>query len=589
MKKNVLFMLATVLMIVFSGCSLKKMVKNAQLVQYTVTPNPLEYKAGKVPVQISVSFPAKYFAKKAYLVATPVITTKDGSQELPLKSFTLQGEGVKDNNPVINYVSGGSYTYNDTADYNQLYRNSDLMIKVGVNKGGNGKSLTFATVKIGTGIITTPLLVDEGLKIDNGTVGNTGTGMMSVVTPTIPLPQSPEVKQSLVLYYPLQKANLDTKEQKKPDIDSFVNNLASQVKNPDMTLKGMDVAAYASPDGPVTLNHNLVGGRGSNSSDLMTNKFKKANVDAKDFLQRSTTPDEDWDGFKNAVQTSNLADKDIILRVLSMYQDPDVREKEIKKMSKVYDELRKDILPKLRRAEIIATYQVRQKTTDEIINLSKTDPNRLSQDELFFGAQSATGTDKEMIYKTYTSKYASDWKGFNNLGVYYITTNQLDQALLQLQKAENIDQNNASVINNMGVLYYAKGDYTNAEKYFKKASSLDPNDKINYNLGVIFIKQGKYADAVQKFGATASYNKSLAQVLNGQTNDAQKTLGNVNSQVAMYYYLLAVEAARNSDKNVALSNLKQAIAKDANLKAYALNDLEFRALFNDEDFKSVVQ
>lgn len=589
MKKNLLLLLATAVMLVFNGCALKKMVKNANLVTYNVTPNPIEYKAGNVPVGISVNFPAKYFAKKAYLVATPIITTKDGSKELPLKSFTLQGEGIKDNNPVIPYTSGGSYNYTDEIPYDPAFRNSDLIIKVGVNKGGAGKTLSFASVKIAIGIITTPLLVDEGLKIDNGTVGNTGKGMMSVVVPTISLPQPQPEKQSLVLYYPLQQSKLDSKEQKKVDIDSFIKKLSVKMSNPDMKFDGINVAAYASPDGPQNLNSGLVKGRGDNSTDFLKNKFKSQKVNAQDFMTRQTTPDEDWEGFKNAVQQSNMQDKELILRVLSMYSDPDVREKEIKKMSKVYDELRKDILPKLRRAEIVATYQTRQKTADELVSLGKTDPNRLSQDELFFAGQTATGMDKEMIYKTYNEKYPQDWRGFNNLGVYYIQNNQLTEAELQFQKAENIDANNASVINNLGVLYYAKGDFTKAEEYFKKAAGINPSDKINYNLGVIFIKQGKYAEAVQKFGASASYNKSLAQVLNGLTKESISTINNVNSQEAFYFYLKAVEYARDNDKTQCINNLKQAIAKNADLKNYAKDDVEFRALFNDEDFKSIVQ
>jgi len=589
MKKNLLLLLTAAIMLAFNGCALKKMVKNANLVTYNVTPNPIEYKAGKVPVGITINFPAKYFAKKAYLVATPVVTTKDGNKELPLKSFTLQGEGIKDNNPAIPYETGGSYNFNDTIAYDSTFRNSDLIIKVGVNKGGAGKTLSFASVKLAIGIITTPLLVDEGLIIDNGTVGNTGKGMMSVIVPTISLPQPQPEKQSLVLYYPLQQSKLDSKEQKKVDIDTFVKELSSIMTNPDMKFNGINVAAYASPDGPQNLNSGLVKGRGDNSTDFLKNKFKSNKVNAQDFMTRQTTPDEDWEGFKNAVSQSNMQDKELILRVLSMYSDPDVREKEIKKMSKVYDELRKDILPKLRRAEIVATYQTRQKTADELVSLGKTDPNRLSQDELFFAGQTATGMDKEMIYKKYNEKYPQDWRGFNNLGVYYIQNNQLTEAEIQLQKAENIDANNATIINNLGALYYAKEDYKKAKEYFQKAAGINPSDNINYNLGVLCIKEGKYAEAVQKFGATASYNKSLAQVMNGQTKESISTINNVNSQEAFYFYLKAVEYARDNDKTQCINNLRQAISKNANLKEYAKDDIEYRALFNDEDFKSVVQ
>ncbi|MBN2894236.1 MAG: tetratricopeptide repeat protein [Bacteroidales bacterium] len=592
MKKLTLQLIAVVLVFALGGCGLGKMVDNANLIQYQVNPNPLEMHADSVQVEINVTFPAKYFNKKAYLVITPTIKSDNGNNEIGLVSQTLQGEKVKDNNPVIPYDRGGSFTYKDKIPYDVAYRMSDLELKIAANKGGNGKDFSFGTVKIGEGIITTPELVDEGLKVDNGSQGNTGEGLMRTVTPKVDLPKSRTEKQSLVLYYPVQKENLTSNEQKKSEIDEFLTTVKNAKENKDIVFQDITIASYASPDGPVDLNSNLVEGRGDNSQKFMTGKFKKAKVegaDQSDFMKRETTPDEDWEGFKNAVQQSNMADKDVILRVLSMYSDPDVREREIKNMSAVYDELRNDILPKLRRSEIIATYETRQKTQQELINMGKTTPKDLSQVELFYGAQSAEGADKETIYKNYNTQYSSDWKGFNNLGVYYIKNNQLDDAEAQLQKAEAADANNAAVINNMGVLYWAKGDYDNAAKYFKQASQIDPSDDINYNLGVICIKKGNYADAVTKFGSTPSFNKSLAQTLNSSNTDAINTLNSVKSQEAYYFYLKAVEAAKNSDDNGVFTNLKTAVQKDATIKAYASEDMEFARYFEDETFKSIIQ
>ncbi len=590
--KNVTFkLLAIVLLFAVSGCGLSKMVKNADLVKYEVTPDPLEMHAGKVPVQITVNFPPKYFNKKAYVEFTPVLVSSDGEHQVELKMQTIQGEKVLDNNPVISYANGGTITYNDTLNYDSVYRMSDLQVKVNAHKGGNGKSLSFAVVTIAHGIITTPELVDEGLVVDNGTVANGNQGMMKTMVDLMASQPKPQQQtKKLVLYYPLQKDKLTYKEKKKVDIDSFLNTVKQINSNPDINLQGIDVASYASPDGPVDLNHNLVQGRYTSSSKFIENKFKKEKVENNgDFLTRETTPDEDWEGFKNLVQQSNIEDKDLILRVLSMYSDPDVREKEIKNMAAVYDQLKNEILPKLRRAEIIAKYQEREKSVQELINLGKTTPSSLSQDELFYAAQEAKGTDKENIYKTYTAQYPNDWKAFNNLGVYYLKENRLDDAELQFQKAENLDANNASIINNMGVLYWEKGDMDKAHEYFKKAASINPSDAINYNLGVICIKKGKYTKAVEKFGNTASFNKSLAQLLAGNTQDAINTLNQVKSDNAYYYYLKAVEAARNNDSNGVYTNLNTAIKKDASLKKYAANDMEFRAYFEDDSFKSIVQ
>ncbi len=592
MKKLTIQLLAVIFILAVSGCGLNKMVDDASNIQYQVTPDPLELKAGQVPVEISVTFPAKYFNKKAYIVVTPTLASKDGNNEIEMHAQTLQGEKVKDNNPVIPYDAGGSYTYIDTLDYQAAYRMSDLQLKISANKGGNGKSYGFATVTIANGIITTPLLVDEGLKIDNGTQGNTGVGLMNTISPTVALPAASTGRQSLVLYYPLQKDQLTRAEQRKADVDSFLNNVIAMNTDADINFQGITVASYASPDGPLDLNHNLADGRGDNASKFMVNQFKNSDLDQAnqdDFLKRTTTTDEDWDGFQKAVQASNMADKDVILHVLSMYSDPEIREREIKKMANVYDELRNEILPKLRRSEIIATYQTRQKTASELISIGKTDPNSLDQVELFYASGAAEGTDKETILKSYTAKFSDDWKGFNNLGVYYLHSNQLDEAELQLQKAETADANNATIFNNMGVLYWAKGDVDKAAEYFKKAAQIDPNDEINYNLGIICIKKGHYDKAVQKFGSTPSYNKSLAQLLAGNTANATATLGNVNSEEAFYYYLKAVEAARDANTQEVFTNLQKAISKNADLKAYALNDMEFRNYFEDESFKSIVE
>jgi len=266
-----------------------------------------------------------------------------------------------------------------------------------------------------------------------------------------------------------------------------------------------------------------------------------------------------------------------------------VREREIKNLSAVYDELRNDILPQLRRSEIIATYETRQKTAQELINMGKTNPDKLSQVELFYGAQSAEGVDQETIYKNYTAKYTDDWKGFNNLGVYYIENNQLDDAEAQLQKAEAADANNSAVVNNMGVLYWAKGDYDKAAEYFNRAAELNPSDDINYNLGVICIKKGNYEKALEKFGSTPTFNKSLAQTLADKNSDAISTLKSVKSEEAYYYYLAAVEAAKNADDNGVFNNLKTAVQKDASIKDYARNDMEFARYFEDETFKSIIE
>ena len=583
--KRVSKLLAVILLFAVSSCGLNKMVKDASNIKYSVNPTPLEYEAGKIPVSITVNFPPKYFNKKAYLVATPVLVGKDS---VTLKPQTLQGESVKDNNPIISYKEGGSFTYKDTIDYVPGLRRSDLKLTMKVSKGANGKELNVATVKIGEGTITTPLLVFNGLAVDNPAYD--GKGLMRSIVPTIEKPKATEKKETVVLYYPIQQSRLPYKEQKKEEVKQFLNKFEEFKNDPDVQVLGVDIASYASPDGPIPLNHDLVIGRGNTAENFIGSKLKKEEVNTAELLKRETTPDEDWEGFKNAVQKSNIEDKDLILRVLSMYSDPNVREAEIKKMSAVYDVLRKDILPKLRRSEIQAVYKDREKTTEELISLAKTNPARLSQDELYYAAQEAKGADKEAIYKEYISRYPNDWKAYNNLAVYYIMSGQYDNAETYLNKADELDANNPTVLNNKGVLLFAKGDQEQAKEMFKKASSLaGSNDAIGYNLGVFCILNAKYDDAVGKFGGSDSFNKALAQLLSGNTDAAKKTLENVESQNAYYYYLMAVIEARGDNADGVYTNLQKAVEADASLKAYAKDDLEFRKYFDEDSFKAIVE
>ncbi len=261
----------------------------------------------------------------------------------------------------------------------------------------------------------------------------------------------------------------------------------------------------------------------------------------------------------------------------------------MKKIGSIYDDVEDDIFPKLRRSEIYATFKTKQKTASELVILGKSNPNDLSQVELFYAAQSADGTDKEAIYKTYIAKYPKDWRAMNNLAVYYIKANQLNDAETFLQKAENIDDKNASITNNFGVLYWAKENLGKAETFFKKAKAIEDTDEISYNVGVLQLKDARYQEAVTSFGANASFNKALAQLLSGNTSGAKSTLNSVESEEGHYYYLKAVVAARESNGDDLFQNLQKAVQADASLKAYAINDVEFRAFFDDETFKSIVK
>ncbi|MBQ3655719.1 MAG: hypothetical protein II956_02580 [Bacteroidales bacterium] len=577
---------------VASGCNgLKKMANNANLIQRSITPSPLEMHAGKVPVSITVSFPAKYFDKKAYIVCTPSLKSElNSGAEIKMKPASIQGEKVKDNNPAISYKNGGSYTYKDTLDYSDPYRRSDLILNMKATKGS--ETVDIADIKIGDGVNVTPLLVEEGLKVDNGVISganngkNAGSGRLVEVK--VDKPKSSVATKDLTVYYPMQKAALDKKEQKKNEVSTFVADVKAAAEDANTNLKSIQVASYASPDGPEDMNANLVDQRGKTGEGFAKDQLKKVEG-AGNIVSRQTTQAEDWEGFKKEAEASNLKDKDLILRVLSMYSDPNVREREIKNISAAYTGLKTSVLPKLRRSEIKAILETKEKTNSELMSLAKSAPAQLSKEEALYASTLADldPQTKINLLKDYTSKNPNDWRGFNNLGVNYVKTGDMASAKTQFEKAKSIDGNQGAVYNNLGVVDYSNNQVEGAKENWNKAKNFG-SQEAGYNLGVINIREGEYDKAVVNFGTVPTFNKALAETLNRSTADAKSTLNNVESEDAWVDYLKAIVAAKNSDKDGVIDNLKNACKKNSELKNYAKNDVEFIRYFEESAFKAIV-
>jgi len=564
MKKITISIIVVSLLFIIGGCcGTKKMSKKADLIKQNVTvvTNPLEMHADKVKIEVHVNFPEKFFCKKGYVIVTPTLVSKnDETIKNVFPSETLQGEKITDNNPVVIFKTGDvkygpnisdirpDTTYTFVMDYDPAYRMSELNFDIKIKKGTDGELNELLSDVIATGIITTPELVDKGLIVDNGKQGNSGSGLARTIEASVVLPAETTVKENITLFYEVKKASFTSKEKKRGDIETFVEEVKTAKEDKDKEFVSFSILSYASPEGTQDVNESLVEGRGKNTQNFLSKELKDVKVDGADkdeFYTRETTPAEDWEGY--------------------------------------------NIFPKLRRSDVYATFKTKQKPVAELVILGKSNPNELTQTELFFAAQSADGTDKESIYKTYIAKYPKDWRAMNNLGVYYIKANQLNEAETFLQKAENIESNNASIINNFGVLYWAKGNFSAAQTSFKKAKAIEDTDEISYNIGVLQIKEAKYQEAVTSFGAMASFNKALAQLLVGNTSDAKSTLNNVKSEDANYYYLKAVISAKESNNEGIFTNLQKAVQADASLKAYAMNDMEFAKVFDDETFKSIVK
>ncbi len=562
---------------------LKKMVDKADQLKNTVTPSPLEMHGGKVKVKIAGTIPPKYFDKKAILVTTPVL--KYNGKEHLFKTYTLQGEKVKDNNDkVIPFKEGGSFSYDDELTYVDEMRVSSLDLRCEAERGTEKAEPIF--LPLAKGINVTPLLVKYSSKIDG------------LQLSAIPVKKRERITslQKAVILYDLQKSNLKRKETKKEDVTKLIEFLTTTKDDSETELLNVEVSSYASPDGPEELNAKLVNGRGNTAQKFVEKKIKKAEsskVREANFVVKETTPSEDWEGFKKEVEASNVKDKELILRVLSMYSDPEVREREIKNISEAYTYLKDDVLPALRRSEIVANYQTKVKSDEELKQIANSgDITQLDVQELLYTASIIESVAvKEKLYKEALNKHANCIVAYNNLGVLKGQAGDIDAAKANFEKAYGIKATNGAVLNNLGAVAYAQGNTEEAEKYFEEAKANGFSEAtVGYNTGIINIVKGNYSQAVQDFGAPNTYGKALAQTLNKQNADSELTLNDMGeNECGWFYYLKAIVAAKQDKTEDVYGNLKQAVAKNADIKAYAKGDVEFIKLWEEADFKAIVE
>jgi Flp pilus assembly protein TadD len=564
---------------VINGCSpLKKMEKNAGKVSYTVIPEVLETHAGKVDAAIQSQYPAKYFAKKVTLTVTPVLKYSDG--EKAYSSYVLQGEKVKANNKVIPQDAGGSNSYKGSVPYSKDLLRSDLELRVTASQGS--KSLVFKPVTIAKGVIATSTLVDNSPVAILGI--NKKANTSGVYDPSIDKYQR-IVPDSYIadLVYLINSSEVRSKELSKAEVD-HLNKYIVEAYNADRKeLKGVEVSAYASPDGKLDLNSKLAGKREGSASGVVDNSLKKNKV--KTDITSKNTP-EDWEGFKALMEKSNIQDKDLILRVLAMYSDPEVREREIKNLSSAFTKVADEILPQLRRAKITANVSLIGRTDAEIAALADSDPSKLSQAELLYAATLTNDAAKQKaIYTSFTKVYASDWRGFNNLGYTEMNEGDFSAASGNFLKADQLDPKNPIVQNNLGCVALKNGDWAKAEELFGAASGA--GKEVRENLGILKIKQGDYDTAVKYLDENSSSyaNRALAQLLSGDNNGALKTLNADPIESGRIAYLKAIVAARTGKPSQMYESLVNAIKKDPAYKAIAYNDFEFAKYSNDQNFQ----
>jgi tetratricopeptide (TPR) repeat protein len=567
-RSYVILILAAILMASCSG--LNKMKKNSNLIKYEVTPKILETHAGMVNVTIKGTIPAKYFDKKTTVTATPVLTYTGGETAFE-KVQVLQGEKVQANNKVI-AVSGGDFTYSGSIPYKDAMKVSELILKITAVRGT--KSLAFDPVKLADGVIATSTLSDKDAK--------------PIASKDNYIRVNPET-QLAAIHYLINQADLRSSELKAEDIALLKEYIKNVSVDPNRQLKGVMVSSYASPDGSMKINEPLSKKRGVTADKFIKKEFVKIDAaKAQGFFDEKTTP-EDWDGFKTEVEKSSIQDKELILRVLSMYSDPDVRDKEIKNMSAAFELLKTDILPKLRRSKMMVNADKIGRTDEQILAQMRSDPKSLSLEEMLRAGSITTDLNEQLkFYQITAENNPKDFRAANDIGCTYMALGKTDDAIAAFEKAKAIE-NNDIIKNNLGFGAIVKGDMSKAEGYFNSMATSTPQSK--YGLGIIAITKGEYDKAVNYFGTEPTYNLALALYLKGDVNKAKATLDSMKDlcKCGKPSYLKAVIGARLDDKTYMITNLKEAIGFNADWKAYAKTDLEFAKFFNDDTFKATVQ
>lgn len=570
------FFLAGILLLSSCG-SLDKMKKAAGGIKYEATPNPLELKGTDVTVaSVKVNYPPKFFMKKAVVQITPVL--QYAGKEVALEPFTVQGESVEGNNPKIKYLEGGSYTSNA---FKPITYTDDMAISTLVLKseawfaGKETKKLALPDVKVADGVLASQKLV----MIDPRPIS---MGDKFVRTTS-------DSYQSEILYV-INKSDVRSSETKKDGIKKLEEYITATKSDPSKQLKGIEISAYASPDGPMDLNTKLSKARQGTANDFLKKELKKAKIsdtDKADLWSLMNTP-EDWDGFKALMEQSDIKDKELVLRVLSMYQDPAVREKEIKNMSKTFEVIAEKILPQLRRSKITAKVDMVGHSDDEIKALFQSNPDSLKLEELLYagGKLFTDNATRLAVYQKAAQKFPDCVRAWNNVGYVYVLMNKPADAKAAFEKAQAIKDLDI-VKNNLGVCALMQGDMETASNLFTAVAQ--NVDVANYNNGIIQLVKGNYDVALKYFGNTPEFNTALAKLLNKDVEGAMSTLNNVKSEDAKVYYLKAIIGARSDNTEVIFNNLRTAVGKDASLKAKAKNDLEFGKYFTNDTFKSIVE
>ena len=547
---------------------LNKMVKRQGEVNYELTPNPVEMHGDSIAITLNGSFPEKYFNTKVSAVVTPVIVYGENSESFD--ALKLKGEVSEAEGTVIKYEPGGSFSHVAKMPYKEGMDQATVELRVTGEYKGKTKDLE--PRKVADGTIITPKLV---MASDKAIMGADKFVKFTLED------------NNVEIHYLVSSSSVRGSEMNDADIKELKAKLKGWNEDVKMEFNGLTISAYASPEGELSKNENLANERAASAAKSIESLLKRAKVEIPENFSTPTGKGEDWSGFKSMMQGSDIADKELIIRVLETYTDGTKREEEIKNIGKTYTEVSKKILPQLRRSQANLVMKHHNLTDDEIKALVDTKIDSLDVEQMLYAATLYTdAAKKESIYKSVSSIHSSDWRGPNNVGYLYVSQNKLADAKAEFTKANGLSANNPIIQNNLGVIERLNGNLDAAMEFYNNASGA--GKEVAQNKGIINIIKGDYASATSNYSGVNSFNSALAKVLSGDNNIGSTIDGSDDKDEAISSYLKAVAAARAGDNDAMIKYLKAATGKDASLKAKAKTDAEFIKSRENADFQAAV-
>ncbi len=540
--------------LLLTGCS--KKLANFSANNFNANPDPLEVVGGRIPATVTAHIPAKFFVKNAEVTVTPYLVYS--GTETAAEPYRLQGEKVRGNNTVVSYDNGANVTIPVMFEYTPEMMRSELQLAFDVRQGG--KQYVLPRVTVANGVIATAALADP-----------------KTVAPAVAADKYQRVineKYAADILFLINRANLRDSELRSEAVKQLNNEISAASKNDRREIEEINISSYASPEGSLDFNTRLAEDRERNTTNYLTQQLKNNKVSNYGDLTANFTA-EDWDGFQRLVAASDIQDKELILSILSMYQDPQEREREIRNLSSIFDQLATEILPRLRYSRITASINAIGRSDEEIEQQFAADPTALSVDEILYCATLTNDNDRKIkIYDTAVQLFPGDYRTYNDLGLAYYVAGDYAGAKENFNQALKVNPNAAEARMNLGLLSMLSGDMRTANQEFGSAAGVDG---LGGATGTYYLMMGDNAAAVKAFGDTKSNNAALAQILTNDYSRAKNTLAGITRPDATTYYLTAILGARTNNDTMVSNNLRQAVKLDPSMAEKAEKDLEFQA------------